>query len=236
MFRALYQAYLRCRKHKRNTHNAVSLSGKTLSPSDTINKSLKSIKRIGSIGSSNFFTVLGLPTGCRALEGHSFNFAEQNSTNVPAIRTQRVDALPIGNLTSQYLRYVDDFVLFSNSKEQLEQWKKEIEDYLHTELGLKLRDDFRLRKNSEGLDFLGYIIRPYYLLSRQRVVKNFKQKKARYLQEYEKQKGTMSLEEIKQFLAVQASFIGHIKHANSHNLQKKVGVIHESNPFHFDRI
>ncbi len=166
-------------------------------------------------------------------------------------------ALPIGNLTSQffanvymngfdnfvkrrmkvkyYLRYVDDFVLFSASKEQLRQWYKEIETYLNTKLSLTLRDDFRLRKNSEGLDFLGYVIRPYYLLARQRVVNNYKQKKAKYLSDYEVQKGTMSLEEIKKFLSVQASFMGHIKHANSYHLQEKIGRLHETNPFNFDR-
>ncbi|DAB29734.1 MAG TPA: hypothetical protein CFH84_07950 [Sulfurimonas sp. UBA12504] len=48
-------------------------------------------------------------------------------------------------------------------------------------------------------------------------------------------KGKMSLEEIKQFLSIQASFVGHIKHANSYNLMKKIGVINESNPFDYNR-
>lgn len=168
-------------------------------------------------------------------------------------KVPKSQALPIGNLTSQffanvymngfdnfvkrklkvkyYLRYVDDFVLFSSSSEQLKFWKNEIEGYLYRDLSLALRDDFRLRKNSDGLDFLGYIIRPHYMLSRQRVVQNFKQKKARYLQKYENQKGTMGLEEIKKFLSVQASFMGHVKHANSYNLQEKIGRLNETNPF-----
>ena len=165
--------------------------------------------------------------------------------------------LPIGNLTSQffanvymngfdnfvkrrlkvkyYLRYVDDFVLFSHSEEELEGWHREIRDYLHRELGLRLRDDFKLRKNSEGLDFLGYIVRPHYLLTRRRVVNNFKCKKARFLDRYEREKGKMSLEEIKRFLSVRASFLGHIKHSNSYRLQNRVGAIHETNPFDDDR-
>ena len=48
-------------------------------------------------------------------------------------------------------------------------------------------------------------------------------------------KVSMGLEEIKQFLSVQASFAGHSSHANSYNLQQKVGVIDESNPFDYDR-
>jgi len=42
------------------------------------------------------------------------------------------------------------------------------------------------------------------------------------------------LEEIKQFLSVQVSFMGHIKHANSYYLQQKIGRLHETNPFNFD--
>jgi len=46
----------------------------------------------------------------------------------------------------------------------------------------------------------------------------------------------MSLEEIKRFLSVQASFKSHIKHSNSYNLNKKVGAIDEKiNPFDYDR-
>jgi hypothetical protein len=166
--------------------------------------------------------------------------------------------LPIGNLTSQffanvymndfdnfvkrrlkvkhYIRYVDDFVLFDTSKERLQELYIEIRNYLHFNLKLELRADTKLKKHSDGLDFLGYIIRENYILTRQRVVKNYKYKKANYLQNYENQKGEMSLEEIKKFLSVQASFVSHIKHSNSFNLIKKVGVLNESNPFDFNRL
>jgi len=66
------------------------------------------------------------------------------------------------------------------------------------------------------LDFLGYIIGPHYTLVR-RVVDNFRYKKALYLNEYERQKGKMSLEEIRAFLSLQASFAG--------ELQNKIGKI-----------
>lgn len=164
--------------------------------------------------------------------------------------------LPIGNLSSQffanvymsdfdnfvkrklkvkrYLRYVDDFVLFDSSKERLELLKVEIERYLAQELHLQLREDSKLKKHNDGLDFLGYVIRPNYTLVRQRVVKNFKKKKANYLNKYEQKKGKMKLEEIKRFLSVQASFVSHSKHANSFNLLNKVGVLDEKNPFNYD--
>jgi len=53
--------------------------------------------------------------------------------------------------------------------------------------------------------------------------------------QYENQREKMSRGQIKQFLSVQASFVGHIKHANSYTLNQHVGVIHENNPFDYDR-
>ncbi|MBU1684613.1 RNA-directed DNA polymerase [Patescibacteria group bacterium] len=165
--------------------------------------------------------------------------------------------LPIGNLTSQffgnvymnrfdnflkrelkvkhYLRYVDDFVLFDHSKERLEKRLLQIRGYLKENLALNLREDVKLKPHSSGLDFLGYIIREDYLLTRQRVVNNYKAKKAVYLNSYEAQRGNMSLAEIKKFLSVQASFVSHIQHANSFNLMNKVGKLDENNPFDYDR-
>ena len=165
--------------------------------------------------------------------------------------------LPIGNLTSQffanvymnrfdhfvkrelkakcYLRYVDDFVILERDKIVLQRYKASIESYLGAYLSLSLREDSKIRRNSEGMDFLGYIIRPDYTLVRQRVVSNYKRKKALYLQNYEAQKGKMSLAQIREFLSVQASFVSHIKHADSFNLFNKVGRLDENNPFDYDR-
>jgi retron-type reverse transcriptase len=165
--------------------------------------------------------------------------------------------LPIGNLTSQffaniymndfdnyikrvlkvkhYIRYVDDFVLFDSSKEKLETLYMEIVEYLQRYLQLELRSDTKLKLHSDGLDFLGYIIRADYMLTRQRVVNNYKHKKAKYLDHYEKEKGEMKLSEIKAFLSVKASFESHIQHSNSYNLKNKIGAIDETNPFDYDR-
>ncbi|MBN2894266.1 MAG: hypothetical protein JXK05_00035 [Campylobacterales bacterium] len=105
---------------------------------------------------------------------------------------------------------------------------------MRTQRGLVLKPP-KLVRVGEGVDFLGYIIRPHYRLVRRRIVNNFKRKKARYLDAYEAQKGTMRLAEIKQFLAVQASFKAHAKHADSYHLLNTIGAIHENDPFAFDR-
>ncbi|MBF8278161.1 MAG: hypothetical protein HW390_3234 [Candidatus Brocadiaceae bacterium] len=100
--------------------------------------------------------------------------------------------LPIGNLTSQffanvyldaldqfakhqlkarfYLRYCDDLVLLSENREELAEWERENEAFLSTHLGLRLNEHRKLRPVSDGIDFLGYIVRPDYLLVRGRVV------------------------------------------------------------------
>lgn len=145
--------------------------------------------------------------------------------NIPAHKTlfkiPQSKGLPIGNLTSQffanvymndfdnyvkrelkvkrYIRYVDDFVLFGQTKEELLKHYEKIVGYLKVNLGLTLRKDTILKANHLGLDFLGYIIRPYYVLTRRRVVNNYKYKKAKYLQSYEQLQGKMQHEEIKRF-------------------------------------
>jgi retron-type reverse transcriptase len=154
--------------------------------------------------------------------------------------------LPIGNLTSQffanvymndfdnyikrvlkqkyYLRYVDDFVIFGKDKKELINIKQKVEDYLYQNLGLSLRDDTKLKSVNDGLDFLGYIIRPAYILTRQRVINNFRKKKSIFYQKYEDTKyiKPLSKDILENYKQVKASFYGHIKHSNSHRLKQKL--------------
>lgn len=154
--------------------------------------------------------------------------------------------LPIGNLTSQffanvymnkfdnfikrelkvrsYIRYVDDFVLFDKSKKKLIELKQKIEYYLKQNLDLTLREDSKIKRFNEGLDFLGYIIRPNYILVRNRVVNNYKYKKAKFYKYYENG-GDTKLEPILKYNETRNSFLAHVKHANSYNLIKTIGAI-----------
>ena len=106
--------------------------------------------------------------------------------------------LPIGNLTSQffanvylnhldqyikhklkikhYVRYVDDFVILSKSRKELLLLKKETEQFLEKELKLKLKPLIIIKPISSGINFVGYIIKPNYLLPRNRVINNLKNK------------------------------------------------------------
>lgn len=99
--------------------------------------------------------------------------------------------IPIGNLTSQffanvylspldhfiqrslgvrgYVRYVDDFVLLDVERERLEAYEARIRGFLRERLKLEVRAR-PIVPVSEGVDFVGYVVRPAYVLPRRRVV------------------------------------------------------------------
>ncbi len=137
--------------------------------------------------------------------------------------------LPIGNYTSQwfaniylneldqfvkhtlkahyYLRYVDDFVLLSHDRDDLLRWKEQIKEFLTTRLNLQLHPRRqKLQPVSNGIDFLGYIIRPGYILVRRRVINNLKVKIKELRNMPEKLRDSV------------ASYLGHFRWANSYRL------------------
>lgn len=93
----------------------------------------------------------------------------------------RPRGLPIGNLTSQfwsncylnpldwfvtrqlgcraYLRYVDDFALFGDSKCQLWQWLSEIVELLNG-LRLTIHPEAQVNPVSQGIPWLGFVVYP----------------------------------------------------------------------------
>ena len=151
--------------------------------------------------------------------------------------TPKHKGLPIGNLTSQffancymnildqyikrvlktkyYMRYVDDFILLGNTKQELIDKKEKIVLFLKENLSLNLRDDFRIKNTKTGIDFLGYIVKPTHTLVRARVVNNFKYKKAKLLEE----EGNINTIRYKELVS---SYKAHFKHADSFNLIKKM--------------
>ena len=112
--------------------------------------------------------------------------------------------LPIGNLTSQffanvylneldqfikhvlkikyYVRYVDDFVIMHEDREQLRSWLSEIKKFLAEKLKVTLKNEVKVAPLGNGINFLGYVQHIFYRLVRRRVVNNFRNK----LREWEK--------------------------------------------------
>ena len=158
--------------------------------------------------------------------------------------------LPIGNLTSQffanvyldgldqfvkhelkcryYARYVDDLVLMGPDRNQLAQWHARIAEWLARERSLELNENrTRKRPVSNGIDFLGYVIRPDYVLCRRRVVNNLKTR----LRDFEKQlivsgDGILTVRYDTEILdalhACLNSYFAHFKHADTYRLRKRI--------------
>ena len=104
--------------------------------------------------------------------------------------------MPLGNLTSQffanvylneldyfikhklkskyYIRYVDDFIILHNSKEQLETWKYEINKFLRVNLDLELHSEkSKIIPILRGIDFVGFRNFYRYRLLRKRNIRKF---------------------------------------------------------------
>ena len=111
----------------------------------------------------------------------------------------KTKGMPLGNLTSQffanlylneldsfakhklkakhYIRYVDDFVILHESKEQLENWKVKINDFLKEKLKIELHPSkSNILKLDSGINFLGFRIFYYHKLIRKSNLKNFDRK------------------------------------------------------------
>lgn len=150
--------------------------------------------------------------------------------------------VPIGNLTSQffanvylneldqfvkhisrcryYIRYVDDFVLLDSSREKLIGWIEEIKEFLENKLRLTLNPKrITLQPTSNGIDFLGYILRRDYILVRRRVINNMNTKLRHY-----QQRGFAGLdyEMLENLRSSVQSYLGHFKWANSYNLRRSL--------------
>jgi len=178
------------------------------------------------------------------------NYLKKIAPHKSLFYTEEKKGLPIGNLSSQffanvylnqldqfikhhlkcryYLRYCDDFVMLSEEKDTLLKWRDEIEEFLRDRLKLRLNDKRQsFQPVSNGIDFLGYIVRGDYILVRRRVVNNLKSK----LETYERQlikkeppylKIMYDYQLLEKLRATLSSYFGHFKWANSYRLQMSV--------------
>ncbi len=143
--------------------------------------------------------------------------------------------LPLGNLTSQllvniymnrfdqfikrklrikyYIRYADDFVIFSEKRFFLEQQVYQIQKFLGEDLRLKIHPDkIFIKTLASGIDFLGWInFSDHRILrtsTKRRIIKRVKENPA---------------------LKTISSYIGLLSHGNAQKLQHKILI----NPYRF---
>ena len=135
--------------------------------------------------------------------------------------------MPLGNLTSQlfsnvymnefdqfvkhklkvkhYIRYADDFVIFSEDKKYLQNTTFAMQEFLYEKLKLKLHPDKVFIKTlSSGVDFLGWVNFPNH----------------RVLRTVTKKRMLKRLQEINSLETV-SSYLGLLKHGNTYKIRNK---------------
>lgn len=133
------------------------------------------------------------------------------SNLIGSYETETGKGIPIGSLTSQYfanyylgsldrfvkeqlrcreyVRYMDDFVLWSNSREELRGWKRKLSMFLREELQLQLKVP-ALNRTEFGISFLGFRVFPGILRLSHRGRYRFRRKCRKYMGYYRMGKWT----------------------------------------------
>ena len=139
--------------------------------------------------------------------------------------------VPIGNLVSQwlgnlylhefdlfvkhelkcmnYIRYCDDFVLFSNSKSELRMWSDKIRQFLSERLQLRL-SKCELFPVTHGVDYLGYRHFCDYILLRKSTAKRMRRRLAHVSR-------LLPTGNLQRLMGQVASASGWLRHANTYN-------------------
>jgi retron-type reverse transcriptase len=152
---------------------------------------------------------------------------------------ERRKGLPIGNLTSQffanfylngfdhfiqekirghkYLRYVDDFALFSDNREFLAEAKLEIQDYLSSLRLIIHPIKSQLFETKYGVNFVGFRVLPDRIRVRN---DNLRRSRRRFKElQYDYRYGQISLEKLIQRIQ---SWEAHLKHGDTYRLRRKL--------------
>ena len=159
--------------------------------------------------------------------------------------------LPVGNLTSQffanvylneldqyckhilkcryYVRYCDDFLILDNDPQRLEQIREDVRCFLAERLRLELNTRYAaITDVRSGIDFIGYIIRPDYLLVRRRSINNLRIRLDTFKREQitVHEDGLLSIPqntpEAERLRGVMASYYGHFKWADTVHLRRSI--------------
>ena len=151
----------------------------------------------------------------------------------------RPRGLPIGNLTSQfwancylnpfdhfvkrhlrckgYVRYVDDFLLFSNDRDELNHWRQTIISELCSYRLTLHETKCQPRPVTEGIPFLGFHLFPEY--------RRLKQRKGIAFQRKFKMARKLFRRGEVQFAGLNSIVLGwvnHTRHANTYNLRRSI--------------
>lgn len=153
--------------------------------------------------------------------------------------TQRRKGLPMGNLTSQffanvylngfdhfvleqlkmptYVRYVDDFALFSNQRDALVQAREHIEDYL-ADLRLKIHPiKSQCFATQLGANFLGFRVLPDRIRVKPENLRRARRRIGKMQKAY--RNGDIPLDKVSESMR---SWIAHLEHGDTWRLREKL--------------
>lgn len=152
---------------------------------------------------------------------------------------EKETGIPIGNYTSQifaniylneldqyikhtlkvkyYYRYMDDSVIFVETKQEAKIILEKIKKFLKENLYLELNSKTQIFKNKQGINFCGYKINEYRIKLRDKGKKKIKNK-VKILKKKIKN-GEISSMEAKKYLC---GHYGYIKYANIYNLRNRL--------------
>ncbi|MBL7147776.1 MAG: helix-turn-helix domain-containing protein [Nanoarchaeota archaeon] len=148
--------------------------------------------------------------------------------------------MPLGNLTSQffaniylneldqfvkhklkakyYIRYVDDFVILSSSKDILESYKEKITKFLIKNLDLELHPDkSKIKYLYHGIDFLGFRVFYYHKLITKKNNRKFNRKYKTLKQSHKK--GKINREKIIEKLE---GWLAYISYGNTYKYKRNL--------------
>jgi retron-type reverse transcriptase len=116
-----------------------------------------------------------------------------------------------------YIRYMDDFIIISDSKDELREIRQNIEGFLWDRLKLTTNQKTQIFPVKQGINFLGYRIWPSHRLLRKSSIKRIKRRLKRLSKDYQEGRATIS-----QIRPVLSSWLGHASHADSYGVRKKI--------------
>ncbi|MDP3696524.1 MAG: reverse transcriptase/maturase family protein [Candidatus Taylorbacteria bacterium] len=174
---------------------------------------------------------------------HTRRLLEEVISSFSSDRTVDSDepkGLPIGNLTSQlfanvylneldqfmkhglhekhYIRYADDFVILHPQREHCFEIQDLIKDFLKERLKLELHPNkITVRKLGQGVDFLGYICFPNFVIPRIKTKNRTFNKIHKNILLY--RRGRLGLESLNQSIY---SYLGILSHSNSFELKQEL--------------
>lgn len=154
---------------------------------------------------------------------------------IDSFQVQKEKGIPLGNVTSQlfaniylheldryckhnlkikyYLRYCDDFIIVDSSSERLQNYIPLLKNFLETKLQLTLHPrKIIMRKLSQGIDFLGYVVFEHHRILRHKTAKRMLRKMFDY--EY------LIEQDPEKYNQIYNSYLGLIQHCSGYKLKK----------------